>query len=81
MLLVIITRSLIRLDSTVRDSLNNDCMTNSHDERQWDDNDDRTDDNIGVIKGYNEWDWEDDNVGTRDYGSITESYRGYNEKL
>lgn len=34
MLLVIITRSLIRLDSTVRDSLNNDCMTNRHDERQ-----------------------------------------------
>lgn len=28
------TNSLIRLDSTVRDSLNNDCMTNSHDERQ-----------------------------------------------
>ena len=34
MLLVIMTRSLIRLDSTVRASLNNDCMTNSHDERQ-----------------------------------------------
>lgn len=28
------TRSLIRLDNTVRDSLNNDCMTNRHDERQ-----------------------------------------------
>ena len=28
------TRSLIRLDSAVRDSLNNDCMTNRHDERQ-----------------------------------------------
>lgn len=28
------TRSLIRLDNTVRDSLNDDCMTNSHDERQ-----------------------------------------------
>ena len=33
-------RSLIRLDSIVRASLNDDCMTNSHDERQWDDNDD-----------------------------------------
>lgn len=27
-------RSLIRLDNTVRASLNDDCMTNSHDERQ-----------------------------------------------
>lgn len=28
------TRSLIRLDNTVRTSLNDDYMTNSHDERQ-----------------------------------------------
>lgn len=28
------TRSLIRLDNTVRASLNDDCVTNSHDERQ-----------------------------------------------
>lgn len=28
------TRSLIRLDSAVRVSLNDDCMTNRHDERQ-----------------------------------------------
>lgn len=28
------TRSLIRLNNTVRASLNDDCMTNSHDERQ-----------------------------------------------
>lgn len=34
MLLVIMARSLIRLDSTVRISLNDDCMTNRHDERQ-----------------------------------------------
>ena len=34
MLLVIMTRSLIRLDYTVRASLDNDCMTNRHDERQ-----------------------------------------------
>lgn len=34
MLLVIITKSLIRLDSAARASLNNDCMTNRHDERQ-----------------------------------------------
>lgn len=34
MLLVIMTNSLIRLDNTVRISLNNDCITNRHDERQ-----------------------------------------------
>lgn len=34
MLLVIITKSLIRLDSAVRTSLNDDCTTNSNDERQ-----------------------------------------------
>lgn len=34
MLLIIMARSLIRLDNTVRASLNNDCMTNCHDERQ-----------------------------------------------
>lgn len=33
MLLVIMTRSLIRLDNTVRTSLNDDCMTNSHDDK------------------------------------------------
>lgn len=33
MMLVIITRSLIRLDNTVRTSIDNDCMTNSHDDR------------------------------------------------
>lgn len=34
MLLVIMTRSLIRLDSAVRTSLNNDCITNRHDDRR-----------------------------------------------
>lgn len=34
MLLVIMTRSLIRLDNTIRTSLNDDCITNRHDERQ-----------------------------------------------
>lgn len=28
------TNSLIRFDNTVRASLNYDCMTNNHDERQ-----------------------------------------------
>lgn len=34
MLLVIMTRSLIRLDSAVRTSLDSNCMTNRYDERQ-----------------------------------------------
>lgn len=47
------TKSLIRLDSAVRASLNNDCMTNRHDERQWDDNDDAmTETDSGITKGY-----------------------------
>ena len=41
MLLVIMTRSLIRLDNTVRASLNNDCMTNRNDERMTNRNDER----------------------------------------
>ena len=74
------TKSLIRLDNTVRASLNNDCMTNRHDERQWDDNDDRTGDNTGVTKGCDEWDWDGDAMTETD-SDITRSYRGYNEKL
>lgn len=34
MLLVIMTKSLIRLNNIVRTRLNDDCMTNRHDERQ-----------------------------------------------
>lgn len=34
MLLVIMSRSLIRLGNTVRASLNNDCMTNRYDDRR-----------------------------------------------
>lgn len=34
MLLAIMTKSLIRLDSIVRASLNDDCMTNRHDDRR-----------------------------------------------
>ena len=50
MLLVIMTRSLIRLGNTVRTSLNNDCMTNSHDERQWDRTRVNNYDNYNTIK-------------------------------
>ena len=60
------TRSLIRLDNTVRASLNNDCMTNRHDERQWDDNDDAM--------------TETDSDITRDYDSITKSYRRWGKR-
>ena len=70
MLLVIMTRSLIRLDNTVRASLNDDCMTNRHDERQWDDNDDAmTETNRDITR--------DD----RDEIVITRSYESHNEKL
>lgn len=34
MLLVIMTKSLIRLDNTVRASLDSNCMTNRHDDRR-----------------------------------------------
>ena len=69
MLLVIMTRSLIRLDSN--------CMTNRYDERQWDDNDDAmTETDSDITRGYRGY-----NAGTRDYDSITRSYRRYNEKL
>lgn len=55
MLLAIMTRSLIRLGNTVRASLNNDCMTNRHDERQWDDNDDAmTETDSDITRDYNE---------------------------
>lgn len=57
MLLVIMTRSLIRLGNTVRASLNNDCMTNSYDDRR------------GRART------ESDNARTRDYDSITRSYK------
>lgn len=60
------TRSLIRLNNTVIASLNNDCMTNRHDERQWDDNDDAM--------------TETDSDITRDYDSITKSYRRWGKR-
>lgn len=74
MLLVIMTRSLIRLDSIVRASLNDDCMTNSHDERQWDDNDDAmTETDSDITRSYRR---EREGVGTNtNNDDIT---RGYN---
>lgn len=74
MLLVIMTRSIIRLGNTVRASLNNDCMTNRHDERQWDDNDDAmTETDSGITRGCRR---EREEVGTNtNNDDIT---RGYN---
>ena len=73
MLLVIMTRSLIRLDNTVRASLNNDCMTNRHDERQWDDNDDAMTETDSITRSYRR---ERERVGTNtNNDDIT---RGYN---
>ena len=57
-------RSLIGLDSIVRASLNNDCMTNSNDDRR---GRARTETDNDITRGYN--------AGTRDYDSITRSYR------
>lgn len=49
MLLVIMTRSLIRLNNTVRASLNNDCMTNRHDDRR---GRARTESDSDITRGY-----------------------------
>ena len=65
------TRSLIRLDNTVRTSLNDDCMTNSHDERQWDDNNDAMTETDSDITR----DDRDEIVITKGYESISRSYR------
>lgn len=74
MLLVIMTKSLIRLDNTVRTRLDSNCITNSHDERQRDDNDDAmTETDSDITRGYN--------AGTRDYDSITRSYRREREEV
>lgn len=80
MLLVIMTKSLIRLDSTVRASLNTGLNDKVHDETRAK-ADVRTNvDNDGITKGYNEWDWEDDAMTETD-SDITRGYRGNNEKL
>lgn len=70
MLLVIMTRSLIRLGNTVRASLNNDCMTNRHDDRR---SRARTETDRDITRSYN--------AGTRDYDSTTRSYRREREEV
>lgn len=60
------TKSLIRLNNTVRASLNNDCMTNSHDDRR------------GRARTKSDSDITRDD---RDEIVITKGYESYNEKL
>ena len=69
------TRSFIRLDNTVRASLNNDCMTNRHDERQWDDNDDAMTETDRDITRDDSDITRDDSDMTRDDKDITETDR------
>lgn len=64
------TRSLIRLGNTVRTRLNSNCITNSHDDRR---GRARTESDSDITRGYN--------AGTRDYGSITRSYRRERERV
>lgn len=73
MLFVIMTRSLIRLGNTVRTSLNTGLNDKVHDETRVKADVKTNVDDDGITKGYN--------AGTRDYDSITRSYRRYNEKL
>ena len=72
------TRSLIRLDNTVRASLNNDCMTNRHDDRRGRARTETDRDS------HDEYDWTDSDITrddrdeiviTKGYKSITRSYR------
>ena len=64
------TRSLIRLGNTVRASLNDDCMNNRHDDRR---SRARTETDRDITRSYN--------AGTRDYDSITRSYRREREEV
>lgn len=54
MLLVIMTKSLIRLGNTVRASLNNDCMTNRYDDRRGRARTESDNDITRGCRGYNE---------------------------
>lgn len=77
MLLVIMTRSLIRLNNTVRTSLNTGLNDKVHDETRVKADVKTNVDDAGITKGYNEWDWEDDAMTETDSG-ITRGYRRYN---
>lgn len=75
MLLVIMTRSLIRLDNTVKTRLDSNCITNSHDDRRGrartesdrNSHTNMTETDSDITRSYN--------AGTRGYDSITRSYR------
>ena len=80
MLLVIMTKSLIRLDSAVRASLNTGLNDKVHDKTRVKADVKTNVDDDGITKGYNEWDWEDDSI-TNSYSSYNEKLWSYNEKL
>lgn len=75
MLLVIMTRSLIRLGNTVRTRLDSNCITNSYDDRRGrartesdrNSHTNMTETDSDITRSYN--------AGIRDYDSITRSYR------
>ena len=87
MLLVIMTRSLIRIGNTIRTRLDSNCITNRHDGRQWNDNDDAmTETDKGITRDYDSitrsYRREREGVGTNtNNDDITRGYRDYNEKL
>lgn len=75
MLLVIMTRSLIRLGNTVRTRLDSNCITNSYDDKRGrartesdrNSHTNMTETDSDITRSYN--------AGIRDYDSITRSYR------
>ena len=78
MLLVIITKSLIRLDSIVRTSLDSNCITNSYDDRRGrarTESDRNSHTNMTETDSDITRDDRDEIVITKGYESIT---RGYN---
>lgn len=74
MLLVIMTRSLIRLGNTVRTRLDSNCITNSHDDRRGrartesdrDSNTNMTETDSDITRSYND--------GTKGYNDGTKGY-------
>lgn len=72
MLLVIMTRSLIRLGNTVRASLDSNCITNSHDDRRGRARTESDRDEIVITRSYRR---EREGIGTNtNNNDITKGY-------
>lgn len=69
------TRSLIRLNNTVRTSLGSNCMTNSHDDRRGGARTETDRDSMTEVDNPRTGDNKDEIVITKGYDSITRSYR------